>query len=358
MPSKDLFLDIVSRSRQEHRLLSVHWALTHRCNQRCSHCYLDIVSPHARVPEELDTDQCLRILDDMASMGVLNLTFSGGEILVRRDFFKIAEHAHAKRFLLRLFTNGTCITPRMADRIAALHPYGVEISLYGVDAATHDQITGLPRSFDLSLRALVLLHERGVRTTMKTPLMKENVHQFRALEALANDLGIHFQYDITITPKDDGCRSTLRHRISQEDLISLFRATLDPGVWTERTVPVDQPTCNIAGTAVALDPYGNVYPCEQVRIRVGNVLEQSLKQIWTSSPVWRSLSNLTKNKLILCNTCELSSLCLRCHGLAQLEDGDMSGPSTINCHQALARRQVLVEKGALPCDFPIPAHLQ
>src|SRR5581483_9926547 len=55
---------------------------------------------------------------------------------------------------------------------------------------------------------------------------------------------------------------------------------------------------------------------------------------------------------------ELLNLCVRCHGLAQVEDGDLRGPALANCREALARRQVLVEKGTLPADYPIPAHLR
>ena len=74
----------------------------------------------------------------------MNLSLSGGEAMVRKDFFTIAEYARSKRFVLRIFTNGLLINAAAADRIAALHPYGVEISLYGADAATHDAITRSP----------------------------------------------------------------------------------------------------------------------------------------------------------------------------------------------------------------------
>ena len=108
-------------------------------------------------PGELTTAECLHVVDQLADLGVFNLALSGGEILVRRDLFEIAEYARSKRFLLRLFTNGTLIKPANADRIAALHPFAVEISVYGADAATHDAITQCPGSFAATLRALHLL---------------------------------------------------------------------------------------------------------------------------------------------------------------------------------------------------------
>lgn len=349
---------LVAQTRKNHRLFSVHWELTYRCNQACTHCYLDVLPAHGTAPGELTTSECLRVLDELAELGALNLTLSGGEILVRRDWFEIAQHAHARKFLLRLFTNGILITPRIADQMAELHPYAVEISVYGADAPTHDRITQRARSFEFVMRAFQLLHERGIRTVFKTPLMHENVRQFHALRALAASLGAQFRYDITITAKDNGGLSPLVHRLTYDDLVWLFREAIDPALWVERKLTPQTRTCAIATNALTIDPLGNVSPCVQVRRRIGNVRQQSLREIWASSSAWNELNSITLNDLPICRTCELRNMCVRCHGLALLEDGDLRAPATVNCLEALARRQVLVEKGVLPADFPIPAHLQ
>jgi radical SAM protein with 4Fe4S-binding SPASM domain len=355
--SPNLYQQMVARSQKQHRLFSAHWELTYRCNERCTHCYLEVLPPSARVPGELTTEECLRVVDELAALGVLNLTLSGGEILVRRDLIEIAEYARSKQFALRLFTNGILIKLAVADRLAALHPYAVEVSLYGAEAASHEVITRRPRSFELSIRGLRLLHERGVRTVIKTPLMRHNVRQFHALEALAEELGAQFRYDITITPQDSGGLSPLQHRLTDDDLLWLFRTELDPTLWAGRVIPPDRRTCGIASSGLVIDPYGNVFPCVQTRIVAGNVREQSLQAIWQSETL-HDLAKLTLNELPVCRTCELRNLCVRCHGLAQVEDGDLHGPASVNCREALARRQVLIEKGALPPDYPIPAHLQ
>ncbi|MCX7840847.1 MAG: radical SAM protein [Anaerolineae bacterium] len=348
---------IVAQTRREHRLFSVHWELTYRCNQQCSHCYLDVCPPSA-APDELSTAECFRVMDELAELGALNLTLSGGEMLVRHDWFEIARYARTRKFLLRLFTNGILITPRVADQMAELHPYAVEISVYGADAETHERITRRARSFELTRRAFQLLRERGVHTVFKTPLMRENVRQFHALRALADSLGARFRYDITITTKDDGGRAPLAHRLTYDDLVWLFREAIDPALWVERKLTPQTRTCAIATNALAIDPQGNVSPCVQVRQRIGNVREQSLREIWQAASAWNELSHITLNDLPVCRVCELQTVCVRCHGLALLEDGDLRAPATVNCLEALARRQVLIEKGVLPADFPIPAHLR
>src|SRR5919205_905256 len=141
-----VYEQLLAGNESRHRLFTAHWELTYRCNEQCSHCYLEVLPANAEVPGELTTAECFRVIDELVELGTMNLIFSGGEILARRDFFQIAEYARAKRLLLRLFTNGILITPCVADRIAALHPYAVEISLYSASPQTHDRITERERS--------------------------------------------------------------------------------------------------------------------------------------------------------------------------------------------------------------------
>jgi radical SAM protein with 4Fe4S-binding SPASM domain len=349
--------EIIRRASQSHRLFSVHWELTYRCNEKCTHCYLDVLAPNAAAPDELNTQECLAVIDQIAAAGALNLTLSGGEILARSDFFVIAAYARSKRLLLRLFTNGIRINPRIANRIAALHPYAVEISVYSVQPAIHDGITQIHRSWDLSVRALRLLRERGVRTVMKTPVMVENVRELAHIKDLANELGAIFRYDITLTPKNNGSLDPLKHQVRYAELVDLMRRQIDPELWVKRSVPLDQPGCGIAQKALQIDPHGNVYPCMETRIKVGNVREKPLAEIWQDSPLWQELGGLVFGELPVCRTCELRNLCMRCHGLALQETGDLRRPARTNCREAMARRQVLVEMGLLPQDFPIPEHL-
>jgi AdoMet-dependent heme synthase len=349
---------IVAQTRRRHRLLSAHWELTYRCNEKCTHCYLDVFAPHADVPDELTTQECFRIVDELSELGVLNLTLSGGEILVRRDFFDIAEYARSKRLLLRLYTNGILIKPEIADRIAALHPYAVEISLYSANAETHDRITQLKHSWELTTRAFRLLRERGIRTVMKTPLMRETVREIHDLKGLARELGAQLRPDVTITPKDNGGLSPLKHRMSFEDLVWFFQDEFSSQGWMERRMTDEMTTCGIAQNAVAIDPYGQVTSCLQVRTPAGNLRQQSLKEIWAHSPVWGELRHLTLGELPVCRSCELRTLCNRCHGLAQFETGDLRAPALSTCRETLARREALIGLGKLPADYPVPAHLQ
>jgi AdoMet-dependent heme synthase len=348
---------MISTMAKQHRLLSVHWELTYRCNEACTHCYLDVFKPNARVAGELTLERGLRFLDEAAALGALNVTFSGGEALVHRELLTLAGYARRKRFAVRIFSNGLLINEHMADRIAQVKPTGVEISLYGADAETHDLITRQRRSWELTTRAFRLLKERGVHTVMKTPLMHENVFQLQRMRDLAASLGASFRYDTDITAKDNGDHSPLRHEMTPEDIAWLFRQEISADSEPPAPIGEEQRSCSIGMHSFVMDPYGNVFPCVAVRVPAGNVAERPLAEIWRAA-IFAETSKLSFNELPICRTCELNMICRRCHATALESTGDIRAPSPLNCRNALIRRDVLIEKGLLPADYPIPAHLQ
>ena len=121
--------------------LAVQLDLTYRCNERCVHCYLDH-DDHG----EMNTSEIKELLEQMAEAGVFFLTLSGGEIMMRRDFFEIVEYARQLSFCVKLKTNAVMVRQREADRIQELALDSVQISVYSHRDEVHDAITKLPGS--------------------------------------------------------------------------------------------------------------------------------------------------------------------------------------------------------------------
>lgn len=348
-PQINLYNQILSRTKKQHRLLAIHWELTYRCNERCTHCYLDVMSPGSKVPGELSTEEAKKTIDQMARLGGLTITFSGGEIFIRKDVFEISEYARKKGFAVRFFTNGILIKPSIADKIAAVKPVVVELSVYGADAETHDGITQVPGSFDLTMRAIQLLLERNVRCIIKTPVMKENIEQINRLREMADEMGITFQYDLTIVPKHTGDLSPLKHRPTDDQMLTFLRDRVSPESWTVYDQKDEFRFCGIGMNSLTVSPYGEIYTCVGARVSAGNVRQESLENIWKESTVWEETSNLTLSNLPVCHTCELRQYCIRCHGTAAFEDGDMLGCSSVAYREARLRRQAYNEN-ALAAD--------
>ena len=259
--------------------LSVQLDLTYRCNERCVHCYLDH-DDHG----EMTTAEIKGLLDQMADAGVFFLTISGGEIMMRKDFFEILEHAHARTFSIKLKTNGVLIRKKEAERIRALGVESVQISVYSHRAEVHDAITKMPGSFRQTIEAVRLLRTVGLHVTMANVLMVQNAQDYPGVRALANELGAQCTLDPTITPMMDGDRSILELNVDKAALREVFRDGALVGNVEEFCAPpqgvdedaLDMLPCSAGHTACYVSPYGDVYPCVQFPLPSGNVRQHKV----------------------------------------------------------------------------------
>jgi radical SAM protein with 4Fe4S-binding SPASM domain len=319
--------------------LSVQLDLTYRCNERCIHCYLDH-DDHG----EMTSAEIKDLLDQMADAGVFFLTISGGEILMRRDFFEILEHARARTFCIKLKTNGVLIRKKVAERLRELGVESVQISIYSHRPEVHDAITKMPGSLRQSIEAVRLLRKQGIHVTIANVLMVQNARDYPGVRALAAELGAQTTIDPTITPMMDGDRSTIGLNVDNAALREVFRDGALVGNVEEFCAPpqggdeqaLDMLPCSAGHTACYVSPYGDVYPCVQFPLPSGNVRNTKFVDIWRDSPQLKEVRSITLRDMPSCSQCTHGATCTRCPGLAYLE-GNMRGPSSQDCEKSFAR---------------------
>ena len=156
----------------------VIWNLVRRCNLACMHCYS--ISADVDFPGELDTAAVFSVMDDLKAFGVPALILSGGEPLLRKDIFEIAERAKTMGFYTALSTNGTLIDAALAARIRRTGFGYVGISLDGL-AQTHDKFRRMAGAFEKSLEALRLLRDLEVKVGVRFTLTRDNAADFGPL---------------------------------------------------------------------------------------------------------------------------------------------------------------------------------
>lgn len=336
--SLDPYSRVVKKTLEMLIPFTVHWELTYHCNLQCPHCY--IVPQRSR--EELSFDDISHILDTLKETGTLYLIFSGGEILTRKDFFEIAGYARKKGFALRLLTNGILIDEQVADQIEQLNPLSVEISLYGSRPATHDRITASPGSFERSLRALKLLNDRSIRTTVKSLIMKSNAGEFQEMRKFARKIGSQFVYDTIVIPRLDGSMAPCRNRLDGDELYRLLYPEVREEGENGNSRQNDL-SCTAGLNVLSISPYGDVYPCMAFKESGGNLTKDSLWEI-QHSPIFSKIRSITLTDLRECRGCELVQHCNRCPALAWLETGDLLGPSHADCLLAGVIKSVVDKK--------------
>ena len=326
-----------------HIPLSVHIDLTMRCNERCIHCYR-VIEPRA----ELTTAELTALLSDVARAGTLYLTFSGGEVFLRKDLFELVEHARRLHFDVRLKSNALLITPEKAARLRALAVRQVDISIYSADPAVHDWVTKIPGSLERSLHGAALLRDAGVTVKLNCPLMKQNVGQYKDIRALAERLGVLWGFDPMITAKNDGDTSPVALRIARKDLMQVLQdPALNPDLGKREACEVppvrpdlDDIPCGASHNACYISAYGDVMPCVAMPIVCGNVRDEPFAEVWHRSPNMLKVRAIRIRDLHTCSSCAASRFCTRCPGQALVENGDLYGPSPANCEHALAAAQV------------------
>ena len=169
-------------------LQRVHWSMTGHCNYRCRHCYMS--APHAVLPHPT-TEQCLAIVDQIADCGVPNLSLTGGEPLIRRDFMQIVDHILERGMHIEvIMTNGALVSEEL---LCALEERGCKPELnmsYDGTQGWHDWLRGVGGADDAVTRALRLCREHGFPTGSELVLHKGNQHLMRESVQKLGELGV------------------------------------------------------------------------------------------------------------------------------------------------------------------------
>jgi len=326
--------------------------LTQRCNNRCVHCYNNLAAgDKAALKNELSLDEHCRIIDEIAGFGCLWILLTGGEILLRKDFLDIYTRAKQKGLLITLFTNGTLVTPDIADYLAQLPPFSIEITLYGNTRKTYESISGIPGSYDRCLNGIRLLMERNLPLKLKTMAIAQNKHEiFDMKRFVEEELELDFKFDAMVNPRRDCSQSPLEVRLSPQAIVALDledpdrvaewkqfaarsnRSVLDP----EKVDKLYK--CGGGEKSFAIDPFGRLSAC----VLSGNTYDLrkgSFKEGWENylfSLRQKKITRTTK-----CSNCRIRSMCGMCPANSELECRDAEAPVDFLCEVAHLRAYVL-----------------
>ena len=334
--------------------------VTRRCPLECAHCYnnLPMGDVDAR-HRELTFEEHCRLLDEITDAGCIWLLYTGGEIFARKDFLDIYSYAKQKGLILILFTNGTLITPKIADYLVEWRPFNIEITLYGRTKETYERLTGIPGSYDRCLNGIRLLMERRLPLKLKTVGVTINKHEIWDMQRFAEEeLGLEFKFDSMINARIDCSQSPLAVRLTPEDIVELDLQ--DPeraGEWKQLYANSSRPMlppqqdeevyhCGGGTNSFAIDPQGQMSICVLSHMDTYNWRTGSFREGWEQflyKVRQKKITRITK-----CAACEIKTMCNMCPATGELEYGDPEEPVDYFCHVAHLRAHAL--------DLPVPPH--
>ena len=356
----DFSLELHQRIQSQRIPTEATIEITRRCPLNCAHCYnnLPMADTAARRSELTYQEHC-RILDEIAEAGTLWLLFSGGEIFARRDFLDIYTYAKKKGFLITLFTNGTLITPKIADYLVEWRPFSIEITLYGRTKETYERLTGVPGSYDKCIRGIKLLKERGLPLKLKTVAVTINKHEIWDMkEFVEDDLGLEFKFDAMMSPRIDCSQSPLAVRLTPEETVELdLQDPARVAEWKKFAARFNGPVhtsdesdevyhCGGGINAFAIDPQGRMSICVLSHLDIYDLRQGSFCEGWEDFLL--KVRRKKSTTLTKCRACEIKAVCGMCPANGELENGHAEKPVDFLCHVAHLRAQVM--------GFPAPSH--
>jgi MoaA/NifB/PqqE/SkfB family radical SAM enzyme len=356
-------------------MFHTHWELTYRCNERCVHCYnpgaahTENEKPN-RNNKELSTQQVFKSLESFAKGGVFGITLTGGEIMLRKDFYEIVEYSRRLGMAVNIYTNAIKLDELAIKKLANLWVSTVSVSVYSHVAEVHDDITRVPGSYEKAVKALKIMNDMGIRTSLKSVQMDHTLQAYKGIAKLSEDLGAIPETELGLSPGVDGAIAPML--MSTHNPAELIVAASTQGFpifvgdssnnYGEFVKDPKATVCaaGYSGLSVAAD--GNIYPCNSLPIKSGNLHEHDPLEIWNSALTNRkSLTSLQKgnssevkhlDKITQnlskwqdvrlehyqeCGTHSRCNWCVKCPGMAFMETGNALAPSTTNCRLANAK---------------------
>ena len=329
----------------------IAWEITRRCNLRCVHCRSSS-EMEAKGHPDFSTSEAFRVIDDIASYAKPVVVLSGGEPLIRKDVFEIAQYGTDKGLRMCLATNGTLVNDEICGKIKTSGIKMVSLSLDGSEESVHDDFRSQKGAFTGTINAARLFKGHGIEFIVNSSFTRRNQEEIPKVYRLAKELGATAWYMFMIVPTGRG-EEIMNELISKEDYeeildwhyqmekdedIMLVRPTCAPHYYRvvlqqskkegekfrKRTLKFSTGGSKgcIAGQLICLiDVDGNVLPCSYFPKPAGNVRETSFKEIWEGSELFKDLRDFKKYKG-KCGSCEFVNVCGGCRARAYSVYGD------------------------------------
>lgn len=288
----------------------ITWNITSKCNLKCLHCYINASS---NGEEGLSLEESLNLVDQMSELKIPLLIMSGGEPLMRRDFFEIAEYASKKGLKLALSTNGTLITEKIAQKLKEIGFMYIGISLDSPYPEFHDKFRGVHGAFEMTIKGIQNAIKSGLNVGLRFTITSKNIDEIDEYIKLALQLGVKriTFYHISASGRGKELREWMYTPEQYEKFMNKLieyakqlkrkveiETTLAPfdGIYISKKLAKDELDLkdyltfveNSGGCGrkmISIYPNGDVFPCQFIDFyKLGNVRKKPLKEIISDIP--------------------------------------------------------------------------
>ena len=343
------------------------------CNMDCDMCYVRLSKEEMEKRGQLRTiTEWLSLAHEMKTAGTLFLLLTGGEPLLYHDFRTLYTELRSLGMILTVNTNGTLLDEDWADFFAAWKPRRINLTLYGTDADTYEQLCHYRKGYEKTIHAIHLLKERGIDLKVGCSAVPKNETDTEKIFALGEELSVPIHIDSYMYP-------ATRERASEYDKTARLEPEEAASIWFQdlkhamsvsnykiyreqllRTaeqlrIRAESPAQEIFGTqcmagncSFTINWQGEMRPCVMLSSPSAPVFQTGFQKAWKQ--LQTKLKTLHINSK--CNTCYLRPFCHICPASALYESGSYDGIPDYICKLAEASYQLLKGDSANEINEP------
>ncbi len=303
-----------------YKLQCAVWEFTLKCNLQCTHCGSS--AGKAR-QNELSTEECITLCEDMAELGCADVSLMGGEPFLRSDWYQVSQAIKDLGMNLNFVSNGVALD-KYLPKVAQLKPKVVGISLDGMQQA-HEAIRG-KNTFNRTVKAIELLRKEGIQTTIITTVSKLNFSDLPQLKDLLFKKNVNWQIQIAMPFGNFDRDNMLTREEFYATALFIAKARMkNPfedlpvigahcyGYHSKRLPGCSWDGCSAGISAIGITSDGGIVGCLSMgnnRFIEGNVREKSLKDLWTDPNAFAYNRQFTKESLgPNCEACKHGTQC-------------------------------------------------
>lgn len=335
--------------------------LTTRCNLRCKMCYVSqVINDEDVIERERSAKEWINLGEQARDTGMLYLLLTGGEVFIRPEFKEIYQEYSMMGLKISIYSNATMITPAVAKWLAKIPPYKISVTLYGSSPETYYKVTGFSDGYQKAVNGIDNLLAEGIRTGIRTTVVKGNEKEFYELVEFAGKRNINLGVVNYIGPRrDEGNTDPLGNRLSPKELVDYEINVVNYNKNKEKKVtsvedldnvednrnnntasvetrkPVNAYRCNAGKCNFWISWDGKMYPCGVYDSPVTHPFDSGFKQ------AWENLVRLCDEVPVCepCIECAYKNYCIKCPSRHAVETGYFDKPAPYLCETAKLRYQ-------------------
>lgn len=333
--------------------------LTPLCNMNCEMCFVRLSPQEMQKQGRLRSkEEWISLAKEMCKAGTLFVLLTGGEPLLHPDFREIYIALKKMAMILTINTNGTMIDEEWADFFARHKPRRINITLYGKDEATYDQLCHYPDGYQRVRKAVQLLMERQVDVKINGSITPHNIHDLDALCGIAETMNTAWKFDTYMYPASrerltafDPC-SRLFPQEAAAARVRLMKKKEKEHFYREASrllalgnAPVGEKVpspvkCRAGRSSYVINWQGKMRPCVMLTNPETDVFQRGFSAAWKE--ITDEVSKIRLNDR--CSACTMREVCQTCAACAFLETGAFDGVPEYMCRYTKETLRVLEEQ--------------